>query len=143
VLQTYVYEVTTGPYAGWWPAYPSEVIFAYSVLGVLGTTAVGEPAPQRSPITMRALTSPAPWSAAILLNIRDRGTFDVRVLDVAGREVRSERLDNLAAGTHRIDWAGTNRDGHTVPSGVYLIEVTLDRDGARSRVRVVLRPLVP
>jgi len=52
-LKTYVYKVYNilGQYLGWYPCQPSQVTFAYTVLGIPGESHVPPPAPQNLTIT--------------------------------------------------------------------------------------------
>lgn len=59
-----------------------------------------------------------------------------RVLDTAGRLVRTLHDGALEAGPHRLRWDGADARGRPAPPGVYFVEVT--RDGETLARRVVM-----
>ncbi|HXF58677.1 MAG TPA: FlgD immunoglobulin-like domain containing protein, partial [Candidatus Saccharimonadales bacterium] len=62
----------------------------------------------------------------------------LRVFDVNGRLVRILADTEMAAGSHRVPWDGTDAAGRAVGSGTYLYR--LDAAGfTRSRKMVLLR----
>jgi hypothetical protein len=62
---------------------------------------------------------------------------DLRIFDVAGREVRS-LMDRrwLESGMHVIDWDGRANDGRVAPSGIYFTRA--DAGGVRSLGRICI-----
>jgi flagellar basal-body rod modification protein FlgD len=62
----------------------------------------------------------------------------LRILDLAGRTVRTLADGSLAAGTHTVHWDGRDGDGRAVPPGVY--RQSLETAGERvTRLLVRLR----
>jgi hypothetical protein len=80
------------------------------------TTAIGEP-PQRPASRKQALTvTPNPTHGVVQLSIGGDPVAAARVLDAAGRLVRSHRLKDTRGGTKSV------LDLRMHPSGVYFIE---------------------
>ena len=75
--------------------------------------------------------------AQISFSLAQSTVVDVRIFDVAGREVRAlVRRQRLESGMHVIDWDGRGNDGRVVPSGIYFTRA--DAAGARSLGRVCI-----
>jgi hypothetical protein len=51
------------------------------------------------------------------------GLVKLRILDIAGREIRRLIDEPVGAGEHSISWDGRNDRGELVPSGIYLYEL--------------------
>jgi hypothetical protein len=80
-----------------------------------------------NPRTMIRFTVPPPGAAASL-----------RIYDVAGREVAVLVDNEIVVGSREAWWNGTNRNGKTVPSGVYFYRLTAGRE-ALTRKLVLVR----
>jgi hypothetical protein len=61
----------------------------------------------------------------------------VRVVDVAGRRMRTLAYGPLPAGSHERVWDGTNDGGHPVTAGIYFVVLDTERDRARQKVLVL------
>jgi hypothetical protein len=62
--------------------------------------------------------------AQITFSLSAPATVEVRVLNAAGRPVRTVTPgQECAAGLNTLTWSGTNNAGLRVPNGLYLIEV--------------------
>jgi hypothetical protein len=74
-----------------------------------------------------SLAAPAPNPSsgplAIDFTLPRAGAVDVRVLDVAGREVARPVAGTLAAGPHRATWNGRDLNGTPAAPGVYFIRL--------------------
>ena len=57
---------------------------------------------------------------------REAGDVKAEVFNVAGRRLRVFELGRVAAGTHPLEWDGTDFRGHRVPSGVYWMRAWLN-----------------
>lgn len=66
------------------------------------------------------------------------GPYSISVLDVSGRRVRSIYSGSFEAGSHLVQWDGTDSHGRQVPSGTYYCVV--DGGGAQLTQRVVVIP---
>jgi hypothetical protein len=116
---------------------PSEILSAMQT--PVGGAPSGVPAADASPAhTVLFPARPNPF--------RDRTTIgfvlpsplraELRLLDVAGRVVRTVDLGPLAAGPHAFDWDGTDDEGRPVASGLYFLRL---RAGAVERTTTLLR----
>ncbi len=80
---------------------------------------------------------PNPFNPATTISFTLAEPQDVtlQVFDVTGRLVRT-LLSNrgLATGVHQIEWNGTNSDGITVPSGMYLYRLSFGETQATRRM---------
>ncbi len=61
----------------------------------------------------------------------------LRILDVAGRVVRTLLDENLPAAQHRVIWDGTDDGGRRQPSGVYTYQVITDDRVANRKMMMV------
>jgi hypothetical protein len=78
-----------------------------------------------------------PSGARIRFALTQPTVVEVRVFDVAGRQVRAlVRRQRLASGSHVIDWDGRGEDGRALPSGIYFTRT--DVAAARSSGRVCI-----
>lgn len=99
-------------------------------------TGVGAPLPRPVPAPTLAPAAPNPFTTATRLAFtlpRD-GEVDLRIFDVAGREVAALRRGRMPAGTHVAGWDGRDADGRTAPAGVFLVRCALDGTVATGRV---------
>ena len=53
----------------------------------------------------------------------------ITVKDSNGKTVYTGERTDMAAGDHQITWPGTDKDGNTLPKGVYTVEVTATGSG--------------
>lgn len=74
--------------------------------------------------------APNPFNPATVVSwsLARPGAVEVRICDVAGRLVRTVRVDQAAAGPGAFTWDGTDDGGRPVASGVY--QVLMRADGA-------------
>ncbi len=95
------------------------------------------PVPVNVSLVSELSNYPNPFNPQTTIQFELGATAQVslRVYDLAGRLVRTlESGRELTAGTHRLNWNGTNDRGQTVASGVYLVRVD---DGARGHSKRV------
>jgi hypothetical protein len=73
--------------------------------------------------------------AQVTFSLSSAATVDVRVLNIAGRQIRAvTRARECEAGLNTIAWSGMSDVGLRVPRGLYLIELTSHvEEGARCR----------
>ncbi len=69
---------------------------------------------------------PNPFTPATTISFQlpQTGDVAVRVFDPAGRLVRTLVQGRLEAGSHAVSWNGTDADGRTLSSGVYLYQLS-------------------
>ena len=77
---------------------------------------------------------------AIRLRASEAGTLEVRIVNAAGRAIRTWRLE-AGPGETVVAWDGADGAGRAAPAGVYLVRATLaGRPGAASARLVRLAP---
>ena len=62
-------------------------------------------------------------STTIAYSLPEKASVTIMVYDLLGREIKSLSLNAQSAGYQRVVWNGTNNQGSTVSSGVYLYRV--------------------
>jgi len=149
VLRTYAYKLWScefpwgcNDYEGWFPAAQSAGSglppkFAYSVLGELTATDVGQDATARTGALALTVRNPAHDNVALSVVLPRDGQVEVGIFDVAGRRVGPVFTGFKRAGRHELLWK-LSRDGERLPSGLYFARVMTD-GGAVSTKLVVLR----
>jgi len=75
-------------------------------------------------------------STTITFSLPRSGRATLAIYNTAGQLVRTLLADNLAAGTHQINWDAANADGARVASGLYFAR--LEFDGLVAQVKLVL-----
>ena len=98
----------------------------------------------QSPLPQRAALQaayPNPFNAAIVLPFRLDRRADVRLMiyDILGRRVQVLLDETLPSGAHRARWNGTDGEGHSLASGVYLYRLFLDGAAVSTRKVMLLR----
>ncbi len=75
---------------------------------------------------------------AIPVRLAAPGDVALRILDVAGRRLRTLQEGHLSAGSHQLHWDGRDDAGRPVGSGVYLAQL-IHAGGRESRRLVLLK----
>jgi choice-of-anchor B domain-containing protein len=107
---------------------------------ITSATAVQPLAAVRASLSL-APPSPNPFreSTTISFELPNAGPVSVEVFDVRGRKVATPfRGERVAAGSHRVGWAGRDAQGRHVSPGVYFAKLTTT-EGYLSRKMIVLR----
>jgi hypothetical protein len=111
---------------------------AQALLAEIGrpVTGVATPLARPAPGPILAPATPNPFTATtrIAFTLPRDGEVDLRVFDVAGREVAALRHGRMPAGTHVAGWDGRDSDGRAASAGVFLVRCALDGAVATSRV---------
>jgi len=109
--------------------------YAFQDLGwVFGNT--DSPPPAVGPaIALRSAPNPFRGATSLRINLPTAGMVELTVLDIGGRSVRNLARSWMPAGQHLIPWDGTDGEGHSLPSGVYLTR--LKAGGASVTQRIV------
>lgn len=83
---------------------------------------------------------PNPTRAAVSFQVSlpQRADVDLRVVDVAGRQVTTHRHSGLDAGAHTLVWFPADDAGRRLPDGIYFLRVET-RFGLETRKLVVAR----
>ncbi len=141
-LETYVYRVspagsdcTIGPPPhDWVPCDPSEVVFAYTVVGpsLIGTPSIE--VSEGAPALFVASVSQDPLSAQIELGSSD--LVQLTVYDVLGRRVGDLVHGDLPAGRHSFAWRSRNGAARLSP-GVYFVRLETSAGSLVARTVVV------
>ena len=103
------------------------------------TTAVPPPPPPS--FSSRALAvrpDPAPGACVLSFSLAAPGSGSLEVFDASGRLVRALASGSFAAGEHAPPWDGRDRDGRTLPNGVYFARLRLEAD-TQTRMIVLRR----
>jgi hypothetical protein len=83
---------------------------------------------------------PNPFSrgseTAIHYSVAEAGVVQIRILDVAGRLVRTMR-ESARPGDNRVTWDGTDQGGRQVVSGVYFYEIKAGGFSAERKMLLV------
>ncbi|MBI5645714.1 MAG: FG-GAP repeat protein [Ignavibacteriae bacterium] len=98
----------------------------FHVLGGNKDLKVEEQGPPVSPtgITISPVwPNPTHGSSTALVTLPAPSTVRVSVHDLLGRELRTLRTGQLAAGTHALGWDACDASGHPVAAGTYLFTV--------------------
>ncbi|MFH1312217.1 MAG: FlgD immunoglobulin-like domain containing protein [Candidatus Eisenbacteria bacterium] len=72
--------------------------------------------------------NPTDEGTAIMYSLPVQGSVTVDIYDIQGRRVISLVRDEKPAGSHAVDWTGSDSDGRPVTSGVYFCRVKI-KDG--------------
>jgi hypothetical protein len=78
------------------------------------------------------LSNPAPnpfaGSTTLAFALPVTGDVSLDIYDLSGRLVTNVASGEMLAGTHSVQWTGTDSDGVPVPSGIYLLKLTVSGD---------------
>ena len=68
---------------------------------------------------------PNPFNPSTQIDIytNQKSDLTVNIIDAVGRLVNTLINKNLEAGTYSAKWDGNNREGQSMPTGVYFIQV--------------------
>jgi len=100
------------------------------------------PAPHVPAAAFLAPPAPNPAAGAVTVELgisgREAGAdARVRVIDIAGRVVRTLHRGALAAGEHRLTWDLRDGDGRPAPAGLYFVQARVGAFAATRRLTVV------
>lgn len=79
--------------------------------------------------------NPARGATSVAFTLAERAAVTLRVVDAAGRQVRTLTPGALEAGSHTLAWDGRDDEGRSVAPGVYWLDV--DAAGQRASRKVV------
>jgi hypothetical protein len=84
--------------------------------------------------------SPNPFTGftTVFLNLAQKTRVDLGVYDLAGNRIKSLLNQYVNAGSHSIQWDGSNQSGQELPQGVYLLRMATGNDVKHLRL-VLLR----
>jgi uncharacterized delta-60 repeat protein len=93
-------------------------------------TAIFEPQSAKRPRTFRLHQNyPNPFNAATVINfdLEFGGRAQLEIFNVLGQRVGVHAEENLSPGTYSYAWDGTDLQGRSLPSGIYLYRLTSDQ----------------
>jgi len=90
-----------------------------------------------TPELQAALPNPVQGNGLIRFALPQAGTVELRLFDVAGRQVRMLASGVYAAGTHDVRWAPREPGGDPVAPGVYFVNLRAGNVSRTQRVLVV------
>lgn len=76
-----------------------------------------------SNLTARNYPNPFNPETTIEFSIKDQGRVSVEIFNVKGQKIKQLTDDIYTAGTHTINWNGTDHNGNVVASGIYFYKV--------------------
>lgn len=72
-------------------------------------------------------------STTIAYSLPEKSSVAIKIYDIQGREVRSITFSAQSAGYQRVVWNGTNSQGNSIASGVYIYRVrAASLDGSKT-----------
>jgi hypothetical protein len=77
--------------------------------------------------------NPVAPRGSIVFTLALPGAVGVVVLDVTGRVVCELPVGARSAGSHTLEWDGTDGVGRPLPSGVYVCRVTVEGESVATR----------
>lgn len=109
-----------------------------------GTTVLSKrmaaPVPEAAPLNTALLPArPNPFNpkTEISFTLRESGRVRLAIYNLRGQRVRQLLDETRATGTHRLEWAGRDDNGRTMPSGVYLVRMQADGSNLSERLLLV------
>ena len=108
---------------------------------VPGAPAAGVAEGPAAPLVLQLRPRTNPFRPGSLLELAvpaPGGEAAIRILDPAGRAVRSLATGRLDSGVHSIVWDGSDDAGRTLPAGIYFLRTRLGTQTANGRL--VLAP---
>ena len=82
---------------------------------------------------------PNPFNPRTILrfDLDNPSRVSLRILDPAGRVVKSFLPGLLSAGNHELSWNGRDDRGHSVASGVYTVQIRAGESGASQKITLL------
>ncbi|MBD3334770.1 MAG: T9SS type A sorting domain-containing protein, partial [Candidatus Eisenbacteria bacterium] len=90
---------------------------------------------QQPPLRLRCDPNPSFDATRVEFELRETSVVTVRVLDAAGRVVRTLANGRYPEGRHRLSWNGRNESGQGVGSGIYFL--SLETGGHRIQQKLM------
>ena len=91
------------------------------------------PGPERE-IQTKVFPNPFSSSVSLEFQIEEPEEMSIEVYNVEGRMVHTFGKQLYPPGTHQLVWAGNNRGGQTVPSGMYLYRIAGERSWKTGKI---------
>ena len=100
---------------------------------MVGNTSVPPPGAGTA-IALRGVPNPFRTTTQMRVNLASAGMVELTVLDIGGRSVRQLVRSWMPAGQHLVTWDGTDGEGHSLPSGVYLTRLKTGSASVTQRI---------
>ncbi len=119
----------------------ADQVYLYRVtwregLGVVHSAPVGGKLSGAGPLTL-VMPNPSFGELAVEWTIATPTELDVRVFDLAGREVATIAKGRFGAGHHRARWDGLQAGGHVAPAGWYVVRVGRGDTATHHRILLI------
>jgi hypothetical protein len=73
----------------------------------------------------------------IQFDIPESGNVSLKIYNMLGQQVKALVEETKTAGTHRVQWDGSNEDGQSVPSGVYVYRLIAENFTATKKMSLM------
>jgi flagellar hook assembly protein FlgD len=103
-----------------------------------GSTSTPSLATAGEAIRLTAFPNPFRSTTTFSYRVPSPGFVTLRIVDVAGRHVRSLVDARVPAGTHTTTWSGVDASGRHVTPGIYFVSLD-NKDGTDTQRVVVIR----
>jgi hypothetical protein len=90
-----------------------------------------------SDLGLRTTPNPTHLVTSVEFNLARAERVRLDLFDVTGARIRTLLEGTVAAGVNRVVWDGTEEDGHTVPSGIYMIRLRAGERSLSTRLLVI------
>ncbi len=101
-----------------------------SIIASVATDTPGIPAAA----SLQCYPNPFNPRTTLVVDVPRPGPAVLQIFDARGRVIWERHLDRWDSGAHRVVWAGEDRDGHPLPSGVYFAKARGKGWNARTRL---------
>jgi len=88
-------------------------------------------------ITIQAYPNPFNAFTTVVINLPETSDVHIEIIDLLGRRVSSLCNESLSAGKHSFTWNGSDSDGNTLASGMYILKVISDQKRISKRLTLV------
>ena len=105
----------------------SSEFSAVAVLGNITSVAASEPTTPTTFVVHQNYPNPFNPQTSIRFEMSETAEVSVTVYNILGERIATLADGRLAAGEHSISWNGTNANGRSVSSGIYLYHVKAGR----------------
>jgi hypothetical protein len=89
---------------------------------------------ENKPVALSAFPNPFQSMMQISYELPEEDNIELQVFDQSGRRMATLVQGQVAAGSHRIQWDGTNTQGKQLPNGVYYLRLQTSQHVSQYRV---------
>ena len=98
-----------------------------------GVTGVGGPA-ANPPLSLAVAPNPSSGPLEMAYSLARAGAVDLRIFDIAGREIAHPVTGSRPAGLYRVTWDGSRENGTSAAPGVYFIHLAAHGETLTRRI---------